>query len=174
MLFRSCSPFISSLFRRHHFKFDGSLKKAVYEGGLEKQPLVPVQAITSAVNCTAGVVSVYLFLNGYYRISFLVAIVVTQLWRFMSEFVRADYRGKGRLSIYQGMSVVMVFYCIITVLFSGDVLARTASITDGIAGIVNVPYLVFIETLWGSLFFLLGKSGVTGSEISLFIRRERM
>jgi hypothetical protein len=30
---------------------------------------------------------------------------VTQVWRFLSEFLRADYRGSGRISAYQVMAL---------------------------------------------------------------------
>ena len=170
-----CHPAVGMLFRRFHLRFSGKLKKIAYEGGFEGEPVVPVQAVTSALCFIAGLFSIYLFLYGHYRLSFLTAVVITQLWRFASEFLRADYRGKGRVSAYQFMSLAMAVYSFLIVIFlkEGNT-AGVTTISEGIKNISTAPYVIFIEALWVIMFIFLGKSTVTGSEIYFFIHRNRI
>lgn len=169
-----CHPFIGRLFRRFHFRFSGSLKKAAYEGALGGEPVIPVQALTSAVYFASGILSIYLFLHGSYRLSFLVAVICTQSWRFVSEFLRADYRGEGRISVYQFMSLAMIAWSVMIVFYLKADPARHAQILEGMKNIATVPYIIFIEIVWSILFIFLGKSVVTGSELHLFLNRDRI
>ena len=45
-----------------------------------------------------------------YAWAFFLCLFVTQIWRFFSEFLRADYRGDRKISIYQIMSLATVPY----------------------------------------------------------------
>ncbi len=169
-----CHPTVAWLFRRFHFTFSGQLKKAAYEGGLDDVPLVPVQAITSAIYCIAGLLSTYLFLNGHYRLSFLTAVLITQLWRFASEFLRSDHRGGGRLSIYQLMSVAMIAYSLFIVSFFHSATVLPQPVVLGLKNVATLPFFITIEMLWAMMFFFVGKSRVTGSDILLYVRNDRI
>ena len=81
------------------FVFSGKTKKIAYAHGLDGQKVIPVQALTSLIFCASGLAGVYLFLEGHYQTAFLQAVVVTQFWRFVSELLRADYRGEGKISV---------------------------------------------------------------------------
>lgn len=168
----SCHPIVARLFSRLHLRFSGELKKAAYEGGFDEVPLVPVQAMTSALYCIAGLLSTYLFLNGHYRLSFLTAVVITQAWRFISEFLRSDHRGQGRLSIYQLMSMAMIAYAICVISFFHPATVTPQPVVVGLRSIATLPFFISIETLWIVVFLFVGKSKVTGSDILLYVRRD--
>lgn len=171
----ACPPFIARLFKRFHFRFSGLLKKAAYEGGFDSVPLAPVQALTSALCFIAGILSTYLFLNGHYRLSFLTAVLITQLWRFVSEFLRSDHRGRGRISAYQFMSLAVATLSFLIVLcFKTALSAPVPIMSKGLGAIAAVPYIIFIEALWIIIFLFLGRSTVTGSMLSLFVRRDKI
>jgi len=170
----TCPPSIARLFSRFHFRFSGRLKKAAYEGGFDNVPLVPVQALTSVFYFIAGLLSTYLFLNGHYRLSFLAAVLVTQSWRFASEFLRSDHRGGGRLSIYQFMSVAMIAYSFFIVSFLHSATVLPQSVSLGLKNVATLPFFIAIEMLWAKMFFYVGKSKVTGSDILLYVRKDRI
>ncbi len=175
----SCHPYIARLFRHFHFTFCGGLKKAAYEGGLDSVPVVPVQAITSALSFTAGLLSTYLLLNGRHSLSLLTAVLITQLWRFTSEFLRSDHRGAGKISAYQYMSLAMAITSILIVICfepgpAAAIPQAGAGIPKGLGIISTAPYIIFIEVLWAVIFLFVGKSTVTGSKLSLFLYRDRI
>lgn len=175
----SCHPYISRLFRHFHFTFCGGLKKAAYEGGLDNVPVVPVQAVTSVLSFAAGLLSTYLFLKGLYSLSLLTAVLITQLWRFASEFLRSDHRGAGRISAYQYMSLGMAITSVVIVLCckagsAAPIPQAGAGLSKGLGIISTAPYVIFIEALWVVIFLFTGRSTVTGSKLSLFLHRDRI
>ena len=102
---RDTSPWLARLFQRHNVVIRGATKKASYASGLAGEPLVPVQVLTSAILAVSGVVSTALFLGGKFRAAALIPVVAGWGWRFVSEWLRADYRGRSRVSAYQWMAV---------------------------------------------------------------------
>jgi hypothetical protein len=66
---RNAPPWIARLFQKHNFVIQGPTKKAAYASGFAGEPLLPVQAVTSAIFATSGIVGVALFLGGYYRLA---------------------------------------------------------------------------------------------------------
>ncbi len=170
-----CRPCLARLFTPFTIRFSGQLKKAVYEGGLDGVPLIPVQTLTSVICFAAGLVSAYLFLEGRFDASFLVAVLVTQAWRFVSEFLRLDHRGTGKVSIYQLMSLVMAVCSFLFVFIPGKGPAVPVPVlSKGFAAVSNVSYLIFIEILWVTMFLFLGRSSVTASELFFYVRRDRV
>lgn len=103
-------PFFRKVFSHFNFIFIGKTKKVSYAGCLEGEKLVPVQAITCILYCLSGVIGVYLYLEGFPRAAFLETLAVTQAWRFVSEFLRADYRGDRKISAYQIMACLSFLY----------------------------------------------------------------
>lgn len=170
-----CSPRLARLLTPFATTFSGGLKKAAYEGGLDGVPLIPVQTLTSVVCFAAGLVSAYLFLMGRFGASFLIAVLVTQAWRFVSEFLRLDHRGRGKVSVYQLMSLVMAISSFLLVFaFEKGAVLPVPVLSKGFAVVSNASYLIFIETLWIMLFLFLGKSTVTASELFFYVRRDRV
>jgi len=146
----------------------GSTRKAAYASGCEGVPLLPVPAMSAVVLSLAGVVASLLFLAGHLRASALTALGVAFTWRFASEFVRADYRGKGKLSAYQWMALVCLFYATPVVLgLSGE--------TAGADVWLCIPLLGSL-LLWAGLgglgllvFGFLGISTVTTATVELSV-----
>jgi hypothetical protein len=166
-------PFFRRIFERVSFTFSGRTKKIAYAHGLEGTKVVPVQGITAVLYGVSGIFGVFLFLNGYYGAAFLETILVTQLWRVMSEFLRADYRGKNKISAYQVMAVLTVLSGIIVRLAFG-VPAYSPLIGDGLLSLWNPFIIFFIQGLWIAVFLYTGRSSVTGSTVSFHVIRERI
>ncbi len=169
------SPQMQRWFNSLSFTFAGATKKAAYEGRLEGVRLVPVQAITSVIFVFIGLAGTYLFLQSHFKTAMLLTLLSTQLWRFLSETLRADVRGKAeKISAYQVMALLMVVYsAIIPFVFSG-VSAPTAAIAEGLQVLWNPAVILFCQALWLIVFLITGRSSVTGSTLSFFVHRERV
>jgi prolipoprotein diacylglyceryltransferase len=170
----SCSPLTRRLFRGMNVVFSGATKKAAYAGGLDGQPLVPVQTLTSLVNTVTALTGLWLFTQERYALACLGVLAITQGWRFLSEFIRADYRGDGRISDYQWMGVAAVLY--IGLLFSTVDMAEATARPDigaGLAALWQPAPILILQLLWGLIFFYMGKSTITRSTISFHVVTER-
>jgi len=158
------------LFRRMNFVFGGQTKKVAYEGGLENCEVVPVQAITSVIYIATGIGATCLFLASFYRLSFLLAIIVTQLWRCYSETLRADYRGGTSISPYQIMALLSIFCVAVTAYIFGPYQgSELPQITRGLKGLASPLVIFFIQGVWLVVFLYFGKSSVTGADISFHL-----
>jgi hypothetical protein len=166
-------PLIRRLFANCSFVFHGETKKIAFADGLDGEPVVPVQAVTAIVYCVAAVVALALFFSQCYRAAFLEAVVVTQVWRFFSEFLRADYRGAGRISKYQYMSLAAAAVGVLFVLFCPPS-AAAADIPAGLRTLWQPGVLVFLQLLWLATFFYTGKSQVTGAKIHFHVLQDRI
>ena len=71
MPLRDAKPAVAKLFQKHNLVISGSTKKAAYASGLAGEPLIPVQAITSAIFAVSGIVGVTLFLAQQFRLASL-------------------------------------------------------------------------------------------------------
>src|SRR5581483_5618845 len=103
-------PFLQRIFNSVNFTFFGKTKKAAYEGGLEGQRVIPIQAITAVIYAAIALIGTYLFLTSHFVAATAVSVIGVQIWRSISEIFRADYRGAGRISSYQIMAIIMAFY----------------------------------------------------------------
>lgn len=163
-----------TLFKSFNFVFKGSTKKISYCAGLEGVPVVPVQAVTSIVFIIAGTAGLYLFFHGFFSAAFITGAVFSQLWRIFSETFRADYRGGKKISVYQIMAGVVVFYsAALSMVFSG----AHHMLPDAEAGfrmMWDPLIIIMLQILWLLFFIYTGKSMVTGSRITLFVHRERI
>lgn len=167
-------PLLQRVFQRWHFIFQGRTKKVVYAGNLEGMKVVPVQALTAVIDCTAGIAGVYLFLEGLYLAAFLGSLVVTQSWRVISEFLRADYRGGRKISAYQILSIVGIVYSVIIAVVFPVSPGHTASITAGLIILWNPAVILFLQVLWVLVFLHTGRSMVTGSTVSFHVVKDRI
>lgn len=161
-----CPRWLRRLFANRPAVVVGRTRKAVYASGCEGVPLVPVPALSAVVLSGAGVVASLLYLEGRVRAAALVALGIAFGWRFASEFVRADYRGKGRISAYQAMALGCLAYAIPVVL----VLPQPNHQPD----VGRCLSLVVSPLLWAALaalgiavFAYLGTSTVTTATIEL-------
>lgn len=165
-------PFLARCLKNVSISYDGMTKKVLYEAGLEGVPVVPVQAMTSILYVFTGLLGVYLFLNEKYCGVFIFSIIVTQGWRFLSELLRADYRGQGKITVYQWMSIIAMLFAIVFPAYVPQALQNKPDLLKGLVQLWNPAWLIFIKVLWLTVFFYLGISRVTHSTIAIDVRRD--
>jgi hypothetical protein len=166
-------PILRGLFDRWHFVFSGSLKKIAYDGALEGKRVLPIQAMTAFLYILVGLVATLLFLHGRFTAAFILAMVVTQAWRVYSETLRADYRGAGKISAYQAMGILAIFFALgLSYLLPTDQL--TPELSVGLDAAWQPLVLLSLQTLWIVVFVQFGKSMVTGAEISFHLHHDRI
>ena len=168
-----CSPFIQRLFSGFYLVFSGKTKKIVYASGLEGEKVIPVQVMTAGLYSVTALFGTWLFLNGYYAAALLEAMIITQVWRFASEFFRADFRGSLSITPYQIMALGAIAYSLGVVFFfpaPGDM----PVLQMGLTALWN-PWMIFlIELIWVAAFFHTGRSVVTGAEISFHVNENKI
>jgi prolipoprotein diacylglyceryltransferase len=166
-------PLLQMLFNRYSFIFLGKTKKIAYERGLDGVKVVPIQAITTVMYCSAGIAGTLLFMLSHFTLAFILTITVTQGWRALSEMLRADYRGEGKISSYQIMAIISIIYSgAISLLFNSR-FSGTASVAAGFAS-WTAPITYSLMILWLTVFIHTGLSTVTGATITFHVHRDRI
>jgi hypothetical protein len=171
---RDCGPFIQGLFSRTTFIFRGATKKAIYEGKLNGQPVVPIQAITCILYCLTAIAGSSLFLQGRYKTALILSVSVSQIWRVLSETLRADFRGFSTLSAYQKMGGLAVVYVLLVVLFIQDPQTARPVIGYGISLLWQPGIIIGLQIFWLIAFAVFGRSTVTTSTLSFQLVRENL
>ncbi|MDA8133144.1 MAG: prolipoprotein diacylglyceryl transferase [Desulfobacteraceae bacterium] len=168
-----CSPFVQKLFSGFYLVFSGKTKKIAYASGLEGEKVIPVQIMTASLYSMAALFGTWLFLNGYYGAAFLETLIVTQVWRFVSEFFRADFRGGLKITPYQLMALGGIAYSLIVVLMF-PAPENLPGLRPGLHALWN-PWMIFlIESIWVAAFVHTGRSVVTGAEISFHVHEGKI
>jgi hypothetical protein len=170
----STHPLLQKIFKHCNFVFRGKTRKIVYADGFDGVKVIPVQALTAVLYCGAGLISLYIFLKSYYAAAFLVSMLVTQIWRFASEFLRADYRGQSRISKYQLMALLTIVYSLMIALLLPAATVPLPSVGDGLNGLWQPLPIILLQLFWVVVFVYTGKSDVTGSQISFHVIRDRI
>lgn len=169
-----CHPLVRRVFRGRGFVFTGETKKIAYAHHLDGREVVPIQAVTALLMTGTGLLGCYGFLKGFPFVSFLGTLIVTQGWRVLSEFLRADDRGAGRFSAYQIMALISIVYALfLPALFP----ATGTGIPDLAAGMLALwdpGVLLFFEILWVVAFIHTGMSRVTGATVRLHVVKEKV
>ena len=170
-----CHPGIRKLFSRFYLVFTGPLKKITYASGYAGQKVLPVQIITAGLYTGAGLAGTALFLNGYFRLAFLFILAVTQIWRFVSEFFRADFRGGLTISAYQIMALATLACAgAMAVLLPGEGSLPLPRLQEAVS-VLWTPWMVlFVQGVWAAAFLHSGKSVVTGSSIFFHVKKTRI
>ena len=169
-----CHPMIRSIFRKRHFIFRGKTKKISYAHKLEGRAVVPVQALTAVIYSGAGLLGFYLFLKGYSCASLIMTMLVTQVWRFVSEFLRADYRGTGRISAYQTMTLLAIAYTLVIVTVTNMPDSMVPNLFIGLISLWDPGLMILLGFLWVVAFVYTGKSSVTSSLIDIQVVKENI
>jgi hypothetical protein len=167
-------PVFQKIFRRFNFVFRGSTRKIVYADGFDGVQVVPVQALTAILYCSAGLISLYVFMKSHFTAAFVISMLTTQIWRFISEFIRADYRGESRISKYQLMALVTVVYSVAVVFLFPAGSVVTPSIGFGLKLLWQPALIVLIQVLWLVVFVYTGRSQVTGARMSFHVIQDRI
>lgn len=168
-----CPPGMQKLFAHHSFSFRGATKKVAYESGLEGARLVPVQALTAMLYLACGLASLYLFLLGWFALALMLCLSVTQGWRAFSEFMRADFRGGGRLTAYQWMALISVAYGGLMALWLPKE-SLDPVLFEGLALLWNPWIFIMLQGLWVAVLWYTGRSKVTASTISFMVMQDRI
>src|SRR5258706_8872254 len=101
-------------------------------------------------------------------------LVFTQGWRIFSETLRADYRGTGRISAYQVMGLLAVFFAAALSYFVPADANVAAELSAGIETAWQPVVLLSLQALWVVVFVMFGKSTVTSAEISFHLHHDRI
>lgn len=167
-----CGPVVTRLLRPLAVVFTAPTRKAVYEGGLAGVQLLPIQGITSVVYTATALVACHLFLQGYFRSAFLLCLLVSQVWRLLSEMFRADFRGFASISAYQKMSLAAIAYGgVISLAIPLPTLA-TPDIGQGLSLLFDPWLLLGLTVLWCALFLHFGRSMVTEATMTFEVRQQ--
>ncbi|WP_028584070.1 prolipoprotein diacylglyceryl transferase family protein [Desulfogranum mediterraneum] len=162
----ACSPRTRRLLAELAVVFEAPTKKAVYEGALAGEKLIPIQGITSLVYTSTGLLAAGCYLRGWYCTAFLSSLLVSQLWRFFSETLRADFRGFGTVSAYQKMSLAVLPYGVWMVLKPlSSAPTSLPSIGHGLTILGEPLAMISLQLLCLLLFFHFGRSRVTASTL---------
>ena len=163
-----CSPWMQKCFGHFHFIFSGKTKKIAYASDLEGEKVIPIQIITASLYSIAALLGTWLFLNGFFALALVETLLVTQVWRIVSEFFRADFRGDFKITPYQLMAAGGSLYSMgIVILFPA-----TQTLTQlglGISHLWNPWMILGVQLIWISAFLFTGKSSVTDSNISFHV-----
>jgi prolipoprotein diacylglyceryltransferase len=162
------------LFSRHAFVFGGTTKKISYAHHLDGQPVVPIQAMTAVIYCGWSLGGTYLFLEGYFAAALVLSILVTQVWRFLSEFLRHDYRGEGSISAYQVMALVGAAYTLVLPFLIPAENPPVPHVLHGLAALWSPGIILALQCLWVISFVYTGKSHVTEASIRFRVRKEHI
>ncbi len=149
-------------------------RKACYEGKLAGVPIVPVQAITACLYAMAATIGTALFLAGWWKTAFLGSLVFTQVWRVLSETLRADYRGGLTISPYQIMALLGIVYATVVSFLADPAAVVACDVRLGLALFRQSGILLFLQALWLGLFLYMGRSTVTGSSLTFHVRADRV
>jgi hypothetical protein len=168
------TPFFQKIMKRFCFVYYGATKKISYADGLDGKRIVPVPAFTALICCLTGLVGIALFLNDRQAEAFLLTVLVTQIWRVISEFLRADYRGSGKITKYQIMAAIGVVYAVgLTFVFKSAV-ATNCDIIQGLTALWHPAIIIFFQVLWLAIFFHIGKSKVTEAVLSFHVIKKHI
>lgn len=167
-----CSPLMQRIFRGRGLVFAGATKKISYAGGLEGEPVVPVQALTAGICAAAGAAGMYLHLKGMFAAALLITLAVTQLWRVFSEFLRADHRGGGWLTTYQWMALAAIAYGAAVALIWPAPAGPPSRLALGLEALWHPGMVLLLQAVWLAVMYHSGRSRVTGSFIHFFVNQE--
>lgn len=167
-------PWMRRLFARFHFVFRGETKKIAYAGNLAGEKVVPIQAVTAMLYTGVGLAGMLLFLHGAYSAALVLTLGVTQLWRVLSETLRADWRGSGRLSAYQWLALLSLPYALAVIAWLPAAPLPTPDLLRGLEALWHPGMVLFLIALWAAVFLFYGRSQVTGSRLSLYVCHDRI
>lgn len=108
----------------------------------------------------------------------MVSMGGTQIWRFASEFLRADFRGAGLISAYQWMALATVpVLCVHALLIqsvfqSANPQVVTPNFYLGLNALWSPGPLVVLQLVMVYVFAKTGKSSVTKASLRLQMSHE--
>ena len=171
---RHATHLLQRLFHGRSFVFSGETKKIAYAHHLDGQEVIPIQAVTALLLTGAGLLGCYGFLKGLHFTTFAGLLAVTQAWRALSELLRADYRGTGRITAYQVMALLSIVYAFLLLALFPTARDGMPDLRAGLLSLWDPAVLLFFEILWVVAFIHTGRSRVTGATIHLHVVKEKI
>lgn len=171
---RQSHPLLQRAFTKFHFVFQGKTKKISYAEGWEHVPMIPIQGVTAIVCLTAGLIGVGLFAASHFTAAFVVTLLLSQMWRFFSEFLRSDYRGEGRLSTYQILAILTFCFGVLMTLSFSNSQSTLVVLEQGMSHIAKSGSMLLLFLIWTTTIFYLGRSKVTGATISFCVHQDKI
>ncbi|GAB6147100.1 prolipoprotein diacylglyceryl transferase family protein [Desulfocicer niacini] len=169
-----CSPWMQRVMKKQCLVFHGKTKKIAYASGLDGKKVIPIQVITAIIYCISALAGTLLFLNCYFGAALVETLVITQAWRIVSEFFRADFRGNFKITPYQVMAAATVIFALcITMAFPEN--GNTAPVLYRSMAMIGSPWTILaMEGIWLVSFVFTGRSSVTGAEISFHVQEDKI
>ena len=167
-------PWLRKIFAGRCVSFYGKTRKIAYAGGMEGEKVLPVQALTAIIYVCCAFCGIFLFLHALYAGAFILTMSVTQGWRVISETLRADYRGSGKISAYQIMGIAGILYGSVTIFLAPAAHLPQPDISSGITALWHPGAIIFLQALWLGIFFYTGRSTVTGATLTFHIHQDRI
>jgi hypothetical protein len=115
-----------------------------------------------------------LFFLGFYISALWTSMLGTQLWRFYSEFLRSDYRGRGKISAYQWMSLFCAAYALVLPFFLPASSKPVPDIYSGLVRLWSPHIILMLQAVGVCMFLFTGKSEVTGASLRFHVRQDRI
>ena len=165
---------VQFLFKHLNFVYHGETKKISYASQMEGEAILPIQGITSIIYFISGLAGTYLFLTGHFYVAFLLTLATTQIWRVVSEFFRADYRGEGTFSAYQYMAFISVIYSVGIAYWFGMEPTLLIDIRSGLNTMWDLPVILCLQGLFIAVFFMTGRSKIISAELSFQVQHEHI
>jgi hypothetical protein len=162
------------IFRGRCFVFFGATKKIAYAGGMEGTQVIPIQAVTAVLYSACGLLATWLFLESHHCAAFLIATITTQVWRSLSETMRADYRGEGRISAYQIMGMIGAAYAVGVASILNENALGAPDLSAGLATLWHPAMILFLQGIWLVIFLHTGRSTVTGATLTFHVHEDRI
>jgi hypothetical protein len=167
-------PLLQKVFSRWNFIFAGETKKIAYAHGLNGRKVIPIQGVTALLYSAVSLSAILLFLKGWFDAAFLLSLSVTQVWRVVSEFFRADYRGGGSISAYQVMAFLSIAYGFLLAAILPSPPVQSMDLWSGLHSLFSPGMILFLQAIWVAAFLFTGRSMVTASTISFHVVKERV
>lgn len=171
----SLPPKLQPWFAPIAFRFVGHTRKITYAGNLENIPVVPIQAMTNILYLSTGLIAMLLFLQGHFMTACLAGLLVTQIWRIISEWFRADFRGNLRFSAYQRMSLASILYMgILLPLLPSTEQHAIPQLLAGLQTLWHPGMILALQALFVFAFLFTGRSSVTASTIKFYVCKDKI
>ena len=155
------------------FTYTGQTKKIAYAHQLNGEKIFAVQAVTVVLYTTSSLVATLFYLYGAHAWAFFICLLVSQGWRFLSEFLRADYRGDRKISVYQIMSLSTIVYGLFLPFVFPSV-GQGADVLAGLRALWNPGVIFFLQAIGIIMFLRTGRSEVTGAGIRFHVHEDRI
>ncbi|MBZ4643116.1 MAG: hypothetical protein PWQ25_1193 [Deferribacteres bacterium] len=163
---------IKKIFEKFYTVFEGKTKKISYESGCENVKTIPVQSVASILFNLTGILAIIFYSQGYIKTAFLTSVIVINLFRFLSEFLRNDFRGNKKVSTYQYFSIINIIYSIIISLLFNTSNSADFNILNGINEASKLKYLLI--AIFVISFLYTGVSKVTYSTIKFKVMKSNI